>query len=317
MNRTPFGILLGLALLGGGSFAAAPEKDKGDRPDKFPTVSLLPDSEPKYAALAANSSATKVAYVLFDGNIKTGYKRIHVWVPGDPKYMKPATLQVQQEGGKFAPIKFEEKTMAEQSTIVWTLSWVKGGGDQTYTDYMTGQSKKVRVPDYNLFSFNCDYVHKPRVSGARSSGGTTIDLGIPGSIDTADAWDKMTATLIPWQRLYHYMVVKTTTDKKDTGRVHLTGKISHLTTHYGWADVTVRAMPDEAVMTLCVSPYMGAPTYSNTLDSAKAFLQGVDIDLPYGWYDIAWDIDCEGLKSTQRSDHIYLQPYPVPKPGPM
>ena len=69
--------------------AATQAPGKPGLPAQFPEVALAPGSEPHYGVMLADPFTNQYAFVLFDGSRKSGYGRMYVWVPGDPKYGKP------------------------------------------------------------------------------------------------------------------------------------------------------------------------------------------------------------------------------------
>lgn len=292
-----------LVVLLGAGLAAAALQAAPERPKAFPKVPLLPDSAPRLSAVMVDVQTNQIAYVMFDGNVKTGYERLYFWIPGESKYDPPASYRVQEQN-KFQPIKFSERTRDGEVSIAWTFGWGRRGGKYTHFNYLTGQTVTGESEVYPVFTFLCDYVSEPR-SGSTKPSESKVDLGIYGEMNAA-AWTNLPAPYQPWNQLNYYMAMKPFPEKEQ-GRVHFIGRLN-----YGNWQTQVRAVPSGTRIGLVVSEYMGKPVYSNSLTSAEAFTTGIEAILPYGWYDLAWDMDVPGLKIRPRLDvHVRLNPYPV------
>ncbi len=302
-------ILAALACVGAASAAPAPHRG----PDQFPTVPLSPLSEPRYTVLMLDAWTGRVAYALFDGSLSNGYRRLYLWSPADPRFTTPKAY-VADEAGNFGPIETVTSSSNREASVAWTLGWRRAGGAQIGTyDYMTGKAGKRDIPFYSIFPFTADYTYATK---PMSSGKPLLDLGIVGGLYVSSAWTNLPVPQAPWWHLGYYMS-SSNLEVKGKSALRLTSVLGHYTPHYGWRNCTIRALPKSAVISLAVTEYMGALVYTNTLTLAEAFGAGVTVEMPYGWYDIVWDFDSEGIGVRARLDYnVRMNPYPFAKPVP-
>ena len=283
------------------------------KPDRFPAVPLSPLSEPRYSVVMLDTWTTRVAYVMFDGSLSNGYRRMYLWAPEDPRFTTPKAYSA-DEAGNFGPIETVTSSSNREASVGWTLGWRRAGGSTIGTyDYMTGKSGKRDIPFYSVFPFTADYTY-----GAKplSSGKPLVDLGIAGGLYVSSAWTNLPVAQAPWWHLGYYMS-SSNLEVKGKSALRLTSVLGHYTPYYGWRNCTIRALPKTAVISLSVTEYMGPVVYTNTLTLAEAFGAGVTVEMPYGWYDIVWDFDCEGMGVRPRLDaNVRMNPYPFAKPAP-
>lgn len=295
MNRVVLELVLCLVLLPVLSIAVS------EKPKEFPKVDLAGGSKPRYAAIAMDETQSKVAYILFDGNInsKDGYK-IYVWIPDDLKYKNPVAMRA-IDGNKFSPLSIGGPILKKDvASISWQLRWETRCSPDTDVDYVTGKTTKLKVVTYPVFGFSIDYL--------RGQGRAAVDITIHGEMSTSDTWEKLPNVLAPWDHV-NFMMTFQPVYKKEKGRIQFKGNL-----YYGYWGCTVRSLPDDSEIMLTVSPYMEPPIYSNTLSVAEAFGTGVDVEVPYGWYNFTWSFTCDNLKTQSGYWGIYSWPYPFSKP---
>ncbi len=274
------------------------------RPQSFPKVALLPGSIPYYASVMLDVQTNQIGYILFDGNVANGYERLYFWVPDDMNFRTPKIYKLNEETKRFGPIKFRPRHDQDDIDIVWSFGWSRAGGAYEHFDYQTGQTRKGTTTVYPQFWFYCDYACKPRSAGARND--AQVDLTIPGPIG-AHVWTNMPAALQPWHTLNYYMTVKLVREK-DATQARFAGQLYYGSGHR----CVVRTMPRETVCTLTVAPYLGQMSYSNDLTWTQALIEGVNLKLDYGWYDMNWNIVCHGLRVYPRLDAaVRANPFPV------
>ena len=283
-------------------------------PDRFPEVPLTADCQPRYAVIAVDPQTNQVGYLLFDGNVNAGYGRMYVWVPGDAHYGKPVAVAAAGEAGKLAPFLISGTNRQGHVSMTWAFTWAKrqAGGKQQWFDYLTGKTitKETDAVTYTAFGFNLDYQAGGRGASAGSSGAASLDVGIVGEIPTSDAWTNLPPSIAPWTQLNFFMTM-TPQYEKDKAKLQFKGRLNYW--HWG---CTVRSLPVDSKLVLAVAPYMEPAVYSNELSVAEAFGQaGVAVEVSPGWYDMYWDMSCEGLGVVARRDYdVSPAPYPVPKP---
>ena len=94
IRRVPAGLALGVALA---SLAAPPRAAAAPPPrEKFPSVTLSSFSDPRYGVIQMDPFTNHLGYVLFDGNVKEGYDKMFLWVPGDAKYGRAVPFMAQR-----------------------------------------------------------------------------------------------------------------------------------------------------------------------------------------------------------------------------
>lgn len=272
-------------------------------PKGFPKVDLQAGSVPYYASVMIDTETnTAVGYVLFDGNVSNGYERIYFWTPEDAAYRTPKVFRWNAETRRFGPVRFTPRADRDEIKLDWWFSWGRAGGAYEHFDYLTGTTRKGVSAIYPHFTFHCDYARQPR-AGAR--GESLVDITMRGDV-AASVWTNMAAPLQPWNNLNYYMGIKLLREKNDT-LARFDGRVN-----YGHHPCEVRSLPKETVCTLVVAPYLESPVYSNDVAWSEAILKGVEVRLPYGWYDLNWNIESPGLRIRPRLDvQVRLNPFPI------
>lgn len=290
---------------------AAKKEDAAKKMDAFPSVALVTASAPYYTALAMDPWKEKVAYVVFDGSLANGYGRIYVWTPDDPQYRTPTAFN-SVDGQSFPPFTMNSRRAGEKSSVTWKLSWAKhtsGGGSGGHWDYGSGkwiEGTVGKVTTYSAFYFSVTYQRGPEV-------GTTtwpLDISTSGPLGVATDWKQRPGALAPWYGLTISMSPKYVHEK---GEISFGGAL-----RYSYqSPCVVRSLPDEARITLLVSPYHEPPVYSNnSLTAAEVFGSGIGVPLEYGWYNFSWNMSCPGLSVSPWHDHR-TYPYAFAKPAAM
>jgi len=313
------GIFLTLAILWGSasilraqsSSAAAKTPAEGGKPEKFPDVDLMAGSMPRYAAITVDAWTKETAYILFDGNTDKGYNRLYFWVPGHIKYNRP--VKKNDTGDKaFAPFDFFSTGDGQQAVIEWELKWgLRSYGPHKWFDYLRGVWVEVdaEVTKSPYFLYRCNYARARGTVRSRSTSAFPLSLGIDGEFTVSDSWEDLPPAIAPWERMHFYMARQQVVEGKK-GRLHFMGKLQHWAVHRWW-DVVIRAFPVDTAISLSINPYLDPPVYSNNITVAEAFETGVDVELPYGWYEYKWDFKCDGVNVIPRKDHhIVLTPQP-------
>jgi hypothetical protein len=344
MKRIAFYLAICAGMLSGLLAVAAPVQ----RPDRFPEVSLQPKAVPLYLALAADPWTNRVAYILFDGNFKVGYKRYYVWIPGDVKYGTPFVIQGQAAApGKtpsapgekvtsvtFAPLKLTAEQGAAESSMAWTLTWMNRGGEHSWYNYANGKMDTYKVPDYSRVDFSLVYGYGPRGYSTLSAV-VPLDMTINGSAPASESWTNMVTYLPwnqfsytwvvpemwpPWNSMHFYMTTKQINEKTKC-RVRFDPKLGLDSCQHWMEPITVRTIPRDWSVLLVVSPYMGQPIYSNTVPASQCFKDGIEVDMPYGWYDLYWSMSCQGFAAPSLLDAqqygVITSPMPFAKPDPI
>lgn len=286
-------------------------------PEEFPEVALSAGSKPRYTALALDEEIDQVAYVLFDGNVTDGYRKIYVWIPGDPKYKNPVAIRTTAEGNNFPPF---ERTQSvkdkdkDKASISWRLAWRtrRSGGKRTRVDYATGKTTTTtsKVVTYAVFPFTVDYAYGRHTGLARGSSKAPLDISIHGELRVSDTWEELPKALAPWKKVYFNMT-RTAQYEKEKGRLLFKGRLLH--SHH--RPCTVRSLPEDTEIILSINPYLEAPVYSNMLSVAEAFADGVGVELPYGWYRYRWSFKCNGLKVSPSYYRQHYWPIPFSNPA--
>ena len=288
--------------------SAAALAEVPSRTNEFPAVALAAASDPRYVVISVDPFTNRLAYVLYDGNVKDGYGRIYVWMPEDPKYGRPVSATV-AEGNKFPPLTFTSTNGDEAAIVSWQLSWERRtSGPRSYFDYTTG--KTVNQGDsvtYLALPFDVDYMRGDRSLLGAGGAAAPLDVRIHGEVGASAVWTNLPAAVTPWSQLNFWMDVKSEYYEKG-GALSFTGRL-----YYAHWPCTVHSLPKSAKVDLTVGPYLEGPSYSNTLTHTEALVTGVKVEVPFGWYDIMWRFFCPGLSVVSRQDYwIVLSPHPFP-----
>ena len=278
---------------------------ENEKPKEYPDMPLAEGAKPRYAALAVDAWNSKVAYILFDGNVKDGYRKMYVWIPGDPKYGSPLAM-TSTDSNNFGPFTILSSHDRQNSSVSWKLTSDKrtwtSGGTRTSVDYVTGKevtsSTPVETHADSVFTFQVDYALGSSTSTAKKF---PLDISISDGLSTSESWEKVPPPLTPWEtRSFSMSATPVPGDGDKEGQLHFKGQFN----------CTVRSLPEDAEVTLVVRPYMEPPIYSNTVSAAEAFGNGVSVSVPYGWYNFFWIFQCNGLKASSQGQHSL---YPLSK----
>ena len=283
-------------------------------PGGFPDVPLMEGSQPRYAVLALDAAGKKAAYLLFDGNTQAGYKRVYVWTPADRAFKTPRPLAI-SENNRFGPIGIEltPAEKQEKAQVVWQVSWSRRtvGGTHKRKDYATGKTITTTSErrTHSVFGFSCHFAHPPQEGAASPTSNPPLDLVMSGDMGTKTEWKQVGGPFAPWHRLTFGMSFNAARGE-DTGRIRFKGRL-----YYGNRPCNVRSMPTHARVSLKVEPYMEKPVYENSVPATEAMTQGIEVELPYGWYTFRWGMSCPPLK-IRTHHHGIRWPWPFSKPLP-
>ena len=280
----------------------------------FPKVALAAGSAPQYSVLVIDPLVERVAYVLWDGNVKDGFGRVYVWVPGDAKYGTPIAA-ASGEGNKFPPFTFSSSGSQEVANVSWQLGWDRrtGGGTYSYLDYATGKTitHEGEQITYPVFIFDVNYTRGDRSLAASPQASYPLDVRIYGEMGATTVWTNLPPAFAPWNNLNYWMDVKTVYGEREKSGLSFTGRL-----YYAHWPCTVRSTPKVSKVDLMVSPYLEAPTYSNAVTYVEAS-SGIKVEVPFGWYDLLWRFTCPGLNVQSRLDYwVVYSPFPYPPPVP-
>ena len=108
-----------------------------------------------------------------------------------------------------------------------------------------------------------------------------LELSIGTDLNAVDSWDKLAQTggLAPWESL-SVRLTRTPTHGKEKARVLF--KCTDM--YYGNARCIVHSLPDDPGLVLNVSPWLSPPIYSNSVVLSRLMKDGVEVEMPYGWY---------------------------------
>ncbi len=285
-------------------------------PKKFPDVPLLANSRPRFAVLGVNPWTNAAAFVMFDGDLSNGYKRIYVWIPDDPDYDKPVALNA-NESRRFDPFTVSATNGENGATLSWALAWSTnttggGGGTRTEVDYVTGKSRTVTVAAQPIsrhaaFGYSLTYRYGPADSVLASGSKAPLELVLSSSIGAYGSWSNVTgAAHAPWNQIQLAMAPKYFPDKAGL-KVNLTGQLTH-----GGGSCRIVSLPPESQLTVIVSPYLDPPVYSNTLPGVEG-MRNTEIFIPYGWHSMWYALRAPGIRSAGGATG--LTPYSRPLPA--
>lgn len=305
------GCLFALAAVWFATTARAADADETGKPEGFPDVDLLGGSIPRYTAVVVDAWTKDVGYLMFDGNVEEGYPRVYIWVPGDMDYRRPVMKRVVGEN-EFSPFEFFSTGDGKQAVIEWQAKWgIRTHGSYDRLDYKTGKMVHVerettRTP---AFFYRCNYMRAKGTVRTHTTKDFTLNIGIDGEFRTSESWEDLPEAIAPWEQLRFYMIRQQTPEEK-RGKVLFRGRLQFWSINQ-WRDIVIRAFPEDAGATLSIRPYMEPPVYSNSFGVKEAFDTGVEVELPYGWYEYNWDFKCDGVNVTPRKDfHVVLTPQP-------
>lgn len=266
------------------------------RPESFPAVELIDESQPRYASISLDVWGNSTAYVLFDGNDEVGYERIYVWSPGDAQFGTPVAFRV-GEANRFPPL--QRRTDGEEgevSELVWNLGWGYHHTGGTHFSYTTGETVERDRGRSARFSYNLNYLRdRPATAGSR------LHLTMSGHLPATGDWTAVRDGSRPWNAI-RTMVNVTRHIDRDKIILRLAGRLMHQNHR-----VAIEALPDQFFdVNVSVSPYMKDPLYSDVLSFHDLFHTGVEVILEPRWYSINWDYQLHSWLGggTRRDSHF-------------
>ncbi len=257
------------------------------KPKAYPDVALSAGSQPRYGAVAMDAWKSKVAYLLFDGNVSNGYARVYVWIPGDAKYGRPVAFG-SPGGSRFGPFQVQVENEGEISRVAWILAAQKHaqtGGTHTHFDYATGKATTVTRQAWERVNFsgtaNLARGEKMDMVGQSEF---PLDITVGGGLQVFGEWKDVGAPYAAWEHLNYRVGGRPEAGPEEKGRLVLTGVLN----------AKVRSLPEEAVVEVKVQPYLEDPIVTATY-GVDELARGIPVSAPYGWYTISWKLDCEWL----------------------
>jgi hypothetical protein len=299
-----------------------PTAAKDKLPEKFPPVALAPNSSPRYLTVESDLWTNKPAFLLFDGDVTNGYRRLYVWSPENPEFAKPVALNVGEKNRfeSFRLLAHNPSNANDSAVMAWAFGWTArtsgaAASSATVFDYVEGKMvtvsrAAVATAVQPIFWFNVTFRRGPRASVTGSgSGQAPLDLVITGEAGSGvPSWSNVTAGgAAPWNRLTLGMPFKSLPDKRDKEKEKLAFTAA---LYYGNYPCQIMSLPKESTITLTLNPYMEPPLFSNTLSAIEVFSKGITAEIPYGWYEQFYWLQCPGLAPAP--GWVALQPYPKP-----
>lgn len=258
------------------------------KPKEYPEVALSAGAQPQYAALAMDPWKSRVAYILFDGNLAAGYRRVYVWIPDDARYGRPVALAV-GEGDRFGPIEVRVEHDQDVSRVRWALTAQKrtAGGSHQQFDYATGKTTTVTTEqrDYVQFGGMANLAHGNRLDlvGQKDF---PLDITVGSGLSVVADWASVGAPAAPWEHL-NYRVQPRAEAAGEEATIVLTGV----------SNAQIRSLPEESLVEVKVRPYLEDPISSASY-SADALSRSVAVTVPYGWYTVSWKLECAMLSGN-------------------
>lgn len=272
-------------------------------PEAFPEVDLMTDSEPRYTAITLDDWGEVTAYLLFDGNLETGYPRLYVWVPGHQDYGTPVVLRADGEG-HYRPLRYRvQNDQGDTSEIVWNLRWRFQLSRGSEMDYLSGEMIERERFRYVRFWFNLDF---RRV--ARDAPNQPLHLFVPGWLQTTPEWPEVAdippARREPWNHLRMTVDV----DRRVQGEEVILNMQARLWHRHDVRQVNVERMPDPFFdVDLTVSPYLQAPVFEERLPFQRLLQEGVQLPVEPRWYAFEWRYEFpEWLGGSERSGSDFM-----------
>jgi len=281
--------------------------------ETYPEVPLQEGSAPVFMTIATEPFTLKPAYLLFDGNVKSGYSRVYVWCPGDAKYGNPVPLAAADK--KFPKLEFEKTHEQGKSLVSWTIGYDirEHGSGGSYFDYVTGktierEASKVTVAQ---FTFSVDYKLADSKSLNTAGRNFPLDLTISGVVNGGGSRTNLPPALAPWNQLRIDLAVTASPSDKKGGSLTFVGKL-----FWGGSPCVVRSLPKTSEFYLKVAPFREEPIFADNVDPVLAFGAGHTVEAPFGWYDFSWKFKCDGIKepAVNRQEVPYAFA-PPPPPG--
>ena len=275
------------------------------KPEKYPDIELSEGSVPHYAAVAMDSWDGEIAYLLFDGTVGLGFKKLYVWIPEDRKYGTPQGMTPNQEGafpafGPERPVINED----EKSMVKWRFRQSfhkRAAGSSSHRDYVTGQTvtRSWQASQGYSLAFAVDFAHGNKRSAITLSHGLPMDVTISGSFGTQTDWKKIGGGFAPWTSLAIDLNFQRAPAKDPKNSIV---SFDSRGLSYGNTSCQVRSVPDDGRISLVISPYLDPPVYSNAVTLAEVADGGLSAEIPYGWY---------GLRASKYKCGKYIYPVRV------
>jgi hypothetical protein len=293
-------------------------KARARKPKEFPAVSVAKGVPVVYSAVPLDTWTGKVAYLLIEGSVTSGYTRVFAWIPGSTRFGKPMEWKPKGVEGNpnawfFGELENRDSEGDEKIEMTWRFNTVQEGraaGSDTVFDYATGKTTARNwgaATWHNMtYSAKVGYACGNRPSGSMD-GSLPLEMTWNTSLPLYDTWANVPEQGV-WSHatiLAKYSVQETRDPKK--GRL--------LCQFAGYQDVTVQKAPPEIAVGLVVAPYMEAPVYTNSLSIADFVKTGFDLDIPYGWYSLQLSGGRYGrFTFSGYFPQINIDPIPIARP---
>lgn len=277
--------------------------DQRPKPENFPTVPLVENSVPRYAAVRLDPWNKNVLYLMFDGNRRWGYNRLYVWVPEGRKYDTPTPLEVSHSDNRFPTITWRTEKDNEVVETAYTFSSRRSVGVRsarsarsarttTSFDYATGKtvtrtrSARSARParGYTNISLGHNLVYTRDKSPL--GGENLMRVSIPGgSISTSTNFASVSPRVL-WNNIgFRWSVDRVDDGTSENALLNITGNIRR-------SDDTIRfsAIPRSFFdINIRVSPYLQDPVFNKAIPVADLMRNGLQVEIPCGWYRAAYD----------------------------
>ncbi len=256
-------------------------------PEAFPEVDLLSDSVPRYTALTLDDWGGVTAYILFDGNLETGYPRLYVWIPEHANYGTPVLLRADGDGF-YQPLQYRvEKDGGEYSDIAWNIRWRYQLSRGSEPDYLTGEMIERERVRYVRFWFNLDFRR-----GQGNAPENQLHLIIPGYLHTTAEWGDVPDISAPRREPWNHLRVTVDVDRQVEGDQIILAMRARLWHRHHSRRVSVERMPEQFFnVDLSVSPYLNDPVYEEQLTFQTLLIHGVKLPVEPRWYSFVWDYE--------------------------
>ena len=282
---------------------------------QYPEVILSAGSKPRYTVIDLDYKKGQPAYLLFDGDVTNGYKRMFVWSPGHEKYNEPVVARLREETQTYREITTESVEGDEAAVTTWTIKYRPETHGHTYRDYKTGELIEREPTLQAIFYFNVDLQVGPARRVDRKAGKYPFDIGIPGRFGTSDSWAKRPAIHQPWKIAYCTLSRTPKYDRKDP-YIQCKAGLRFYSDRWNHFPVTVRQLPEGTAVKITIAPYLEQPVFERSYPVEEIFYLDIDIDIPFGWYRIVWEFQCDFFKANPlhaNSDDYPMAFGPVPE----
>ncbi len=298
----------------GNGFADEVDDDKTDEtletesrpaPEKFPSVTLVSDSVPRYGAVRLDPWGENVLYFLFDGNRERGYNRMYVWVPEGRQHARPTALNVGPDH-TFPTISWRTEKNDEVVETAYTFYSRRSVGThggrsaRTSIDYETGKTVTRSAQSsrpYTNISLRYNLVYSRDRSPRGGDNHLRVSIPAPGSASSGSSISTSTnfAAITPqavWNNIHFRWSIDRQHDADhDNARLRISGRAQH-GSGSNQRQVTFDTIPKGFFdLNIRVSPYMKDPVFTKTIPVIDLIRDGIMVDVPFGWYTAAYDTE--------------------------